>query len=86
MNLIFNTKWRKSRLRVTEATLGNLVDMEATFPFNDVCIWKATKSGSAPFFWVFKLVSPLPFADVNKNDFQDKFAGYGFYRFPNLPA
>ena len=24
--------------------------------------------------------------DVNINDFPDKFAGYGFYRFPNLPA
>ena len=25
-------------------------------------------------------------SDVNINDFQDKFAGYGFYRFSNLPA
>ena len=24
--------------------------------------------------------------DVNKNDFQDKFAGYGIYRFQNLPT
>ena len=23
---------------------------------------------------------------VNKNDFQDKFAGYGIYRFQNLPS
>ena len=25
-------------------------------------------------------------ADINKNDFQDKFAGYGIYRFQNLPT
>ena len=25
-------------------------------------------------------------ADVNINDFQDKFAGYGIYRFQNMPT
>ena len=37
MNFNFVTKGRKSRLRVTEATLGNFVDVEATYPFSDVC-------------------------------------------------
>ena len=38
MNFNFVTKGRKSRLRVTEATLGNLVDVEATYPFSDACL------------------------------------------------
>ena len=34
----------------------------------------------------FSLVLDNTVPDVNINDIQDKFAGYGFYRFPNLPA
>ena len=39
------------------------------------------------FSFVVGMRSLLPTgSDLNINDFQDKFAGYSIYRFPNLPA
>jgi hypothetical protein len=38
---------------------------------------------------MFNLLPSLPpslLTDVNKNDFQEKFAGYGIYRFQSLPT
>lgn len=45
MEFKFNTKGRKTRLRVTEAAFRNSFDVEAIHPFNDV--WATQQQAAA---------------------------------------